>query len=808
MATIWVPGDVLHGIDSQHATEFFRAVEELAGDGQSRVVQATSGAVRIVGTPLFNSVVAVVSVSVAETVVEQEPRGWRALVIPSYVLGELAEDQNRKAVFERLRDAANIDEARQRSGLKFIQRGAVAAIFIAGGYRRLHLAIQGPELVTILGVFDAEQWAEHQRSAKVAQPSETELTVWRRLHEMGKEARDRLRPLLAQTRLAPELGPLADGWIAVRQLQELGIREEAKIRKVLACTTENDLESLIGELDDLQFDRVDRAFGRFRDQEIRRAENKFDPMEVLVLQGVARSSSDLQTFEQWLTCLTEHQRKLVCLEREVPIRLKGGPGTGKTLTAMLRAGFLLRRAKSQQKALRVGFFVFSPDLGKTVYDEMQRLGLGEYLAGDGPQRLVVSSLQQWCERFIDVEKLGVEPIAPYRAGGTEKNRRALIELALDEARRRMAGQEHEQMWRELDVRSKAGMREIETEISQFIKAREISDLQSYLTERRPANWWTANSDKAFRRFVWEIYKVYEEVLKGLGLIDADDLINDSIKEVSKSVWQQFRKSDVAFDYLIVDEAQDFFRNQLVLIRHLVKHPEGLMIAYDEAQAVYSRYPSLRDIGFDTDSSFEGRRLESNFRSTRQVLQAICSVAARYPTCHFTEQWGNLTSNARVRDGERPQGFRFATEQAMFDHAADLVKSSLDKGVSSKETAVIVFDERGLHGAARALDKSGLRTTVISGVARKSARGAVALVEAKFVKGMQFEVCVVLGVDRDHLPDLDGARTDVQREVKREDELRLFLVAISRCKRDLYLLWHGTEPSEFVDAMGESIVLRG
>lgn len=52
------------------------------------------------------------------------------------------------------------------------------------------------------------------------------------------------------------------------------------------------------------------------------------------------------------------------------------------------------------------------------------------------------------------------------------------------------------------------------------------------------------------------------------------------------------------------------------------------------------------------------------------------------------------------------------------------------------------------------------------------------------------------------------KTDYQREVKREDDLRLFLVAVSRCKRDLYLLWHGSKPSEFVKAMGSSIDLRG
>jgi hypothetical protein len=54
----------------------------------------------------------------------------------------------------------------------------------------------------------------------------------------------------------------------------------------------------------------------------------------------------------------------------------------------------------------------------------------------------------------------------------------------------------------------------------------------------------------------------------------------------------------------------------------------------------------------------------------------------------------------------------------------------------------------------------------------------------------------------------GIAGDEKREVKREDDLRLFLVAISRCKRDLFLLWNGSEPSEFVRAMRTAIDVRG
>src|SRR5690606_16329066 len=107
-------------------------------------------------------------------------------------------------------------------------------------------------------------------------------------------------------------------------------------------------ETLIGDVTDEQFDRIDAAFSRFRAAEIRHAENGLNPIEVLVLQGATRPDGAAHTFDEWLAILSPSQEKIVTLERDVPIRLKGGPGTGKTLTAMLRAGYLVRRAKERQ----------------------------------------------------------------------------------------------------------------------------------------------------------------------------------------------------------------------------------------------------------------------------------------------------------------------------------------------------------------------------------------------------------------------------------------------------------------------------
>jgi len=78
---------------------------------------------------------------------------------------------------------------------------------------------------------------------------------------------------------------------------------------------------------------------------------------------------------------------------------------------------------------------------------------------------------------------------------------------------------------------------------------------------------------------------------------------------------------------------------------------------------------------------------------------------------------------------------------------------------------------------------------------------------KRAKGRQFPTVILAGTDRDRLPDLGGLKTDVQRETKREDDLREFIVAASRARRSLHFVWAGAEASEFVVAMGNTVDWR-
>ncbi len=735
------------------------------------------------------------------------PPGWRGLFLSTTALDQALDGSDGDAMFTRFVDISNIDEAAQRTGLKHLKRGSVRSIFIGGGYNRIHFVTPLEGLGIVLGAFDAQIWASHKDSSRgVREPSQADLAVAQRAHQ---EAIARTAELPKRRVPAPEAppSPLKDGWVTLNHLRELGIKDEAIQRRILAAETVEELYDLVGLIPDESLLTLETQLEL---RERRKAERKLDLVEIhSTTPFLVPTQLPLPPFEKAMELLDKKQRLAVTLERPAPIRLKGGPGTGKTFTAIMRAGHLLSRARQERRPLRLGFFVFSRDLGEKIVQSFGHLGLDEFFEREGmeqSQRLVVTSLLDWGERFLDLDKLGLEPLAAYRADRADEQRRAALELAVGEARRTLSQGEHEELWKVFDARTRHGLREIEMEISQFIKARDVTDLDSYLAEKRPPNWWLASADKPFRKFIWEIARVYDQTLKQLGFVDADDVVNDCLKEVSKTVWQQHLKQRDGFDYLIVDEAQDFFRNQMSLVSHLVKDPSGLMLCYDEAQAVYSRYPNLRDLGFDAESSFVGHTLDRNYRSTRQITRCVQALFANYSAATLQASWGEYSASGE--SGPVPIAAGFSTEAAMLDQIRDILREAQGRGLAAADCAVVVFGDDLPQKVIAHLEANGLAVDELGTSRRNRGSRAVTVTNAKRIKGQQFTLCILAGVDRDHVPDMADTKTELQRTSRREDSVREFIVAMSRSRQDLHFVWAGAEPSEFIKAMGAAVERRG
>ena len=138
-------------------------------------------------------------------------------------------------------------------------------------------------------------------------------------------------------------------------------------------------------------------------------------------------------------------------------------------------------------------------------------------------------------------------------------------------------------------------------------------------------------DKDGRR-VADIFAAYERLLHQSNALDFDDLLIRTVKLLRESTpvrekWQS------RFQYIHVDEYQDTNRVQYELLRLLTGPKHNLCVVGDEDQSIYRWRGADVSILMSFSRDFPSARvikLERNYRSTQQILDAAGAVVANNP----------------------------------------------------------------------------------------------------------------------------------------------------------------------------------
>ena len=147
-------------------------------------------------------------------------------------------------------------------------------------------------------------------------------------------------------------------------------------------------------------------------------------------------------------------------------------------------------------------------------------------------------------------------------------------------------------------------------------------------KKTPQDVYAGSTDPQTTRLA-TIYEKYESRLRQANALDFDDLLLESVRLLTHDA-ELRRQYNQRFEFLMIDEYQDTNRSQYELMRRLTEASQNVCVVGDEDQSIYGwRGADIRNIlDFERDyPKAKVIRLEQNYRSTKNILDAASAVVA-------------------------------------------------------------------------------------------------------------------------------------------------------------------------------------
>lgn len=423
--------------------------------------------------------------------------------------------------------------------------------------------------------------------------------------------------------------------------------------------------------------------------------------------------------EEWMLFLHPDQRAITERRFDGPARVRGPAGTGKTVVLLHRAAELADRYNDPADKILVTTFVSSlPPVLDRLYQRLPK---------SAPDRV----------EFTNVDKLA-------RAVCTRAGVHVVVNPTAADAAFGQAWKASVTSGSPIE-RANLSRSYVQEEIRSVIKGRGISLEDLYLNVNRTGRRTPLNAD--VRTHVWALAEEWNARLAERGISDFADVILRA-RDIARSA------SEATYRAALIDEAQDLTLAGLQLIRALVNgpgpdQPDGLFIAGDGAQRIYSGGFTLKQAGVDV----RGRSavLRKNYRNTAEVLSAAVAVAGTSTVSDLDEDFvlgADVESADRV--GRRPELIVSESSEAQLSAITARIEALATDGDSPVflgDIAVCCPTNKTAKAVKAALLEAGLPTIELKDYDGETVE-AVKVGTHDRAKGLEFKVVI--------LPDLSAS----------------------------------------------------
>ena len=349
------------------------------------------------------------------------------------------------------------------------------------------------------------------------------------------------------------------------------------------------------------------------------------------------------------------QQQAAVAHVEGPLLLLAGAGSGKTRVITHRMAHLMHSSHVP------GPCILAVTFTNKAADEMrQRVTqlLGGYSASEGP---LVSTFHSFCVRLL---RRDGDRLADIRPGFTrqftiydEDDQLAVIKS----------------LFRAMGLDEK------------FMQYRAMCSWISHKKSRKesPQDVYNASTEQKTSQLA-SLYEQYEGRLRQANALDFDDLLLETVRVLAHDadLRHQYNRR---FEFLMIDEYQDTNRSQYELMRLLSEGHKNVCVVGDEDQSIYGwRGADIRNI-LDFERDYPNAtviRLEQNYRSTKNILEAASAVVANNTERKGKWLWTESGAGERIGRFEAFDG----EQEALF--IADTIERLLT--ANPQERAAVLY----------------------------------------------------------------------------------------------------------------------
>jgi DNA helicase II / ATP-dependent DNA helicase PcrA len=390
----------------------------------------------------------------------------------------------------------------------------------------------------------------------------------------------------------------------------------------------------------------------------------------------------------FLDQLNPQQREAVETS-EGPVLILAGAGSGKTRVITYRIAHLIEHKGVLPESILA--MTFTNKAAAEMGERVEKLVGGLSIA-----KPAISTFHSFCVRLLrrDIEALRIRSVAGQPLIGHTKNF-----VIYDEA-------DQQSVIKSLLRRFGLDDKQLTPRI---VQAR-ISWAKNHMLD--PQELYLQSADPKTER-VAQLYEEYRKELRKANALDFDDLLLEAVR-LLKSAAQVCQYYQRRFQYLLIDEYQDTNRPQYELMRMLAGEHHNVCAVGDEDQSIYSwRGADIRNIlEFEKDFP-EAKiiRLEQNYRSTQNILQAASAVVANNVRRKGKNLWTSRQGGSKIGYYEAPDG----ENEALFaaDWIARYVREASERGETPR-AAVLYRTNSQSRLFEEAMRRYGLKYHVVGG----------------------------------------------------------------------------------------------